>query len=215
MASPYVKAALITAAVLLFGFFVIGQLDAMRASELKTSVDNLLLQSETERLLFLYAQTMDNSTVALCTYLSDSTKAKEDTAFALSQKIQAYESGNLLSGDYDQIRNQYYLANAGLYLDLMGAEKYCQTANYTTVLFFYRINPDCPECRAQGSVLDSMRADHPSMRVFAFPLDTDNPVVRALAQRHGISDAPSLVIDDEKVLDGLKSSDEIGEYLKK
>ena len=135
MASPYLKAALLTLAIILLGFFFISQLDAMRASELQSSVDDLLLQSETERLLFLYAQTVDNSTGELCTYLSDSTRAKEDTAFALSQKIQAYESGNLLSGDYDRIRNQYYLANAGLYLDLMGAEKYCNSVNYTTVLF--------------------------------------------------------------------------------
>ena len=212
MASVYLKAALITFAVLLIGFFFIGQLDSLRANELRSSVDDLALQSETERLLFLYAQTTGNSTKELCTYLSGSSRQREDKAFALSQKIQYYEKGNLLNGEYDRIRNQYYLANAGLYLNLLAAKRYCGSVPYTTILFFYRISPDCPECRAQGGVLDSMRAGYPSMRVFAFPLDADNPVVKALMQRHEIKEAPSLVIDDGKVLTGLKSGGEILPY---
>lgn len=213
MASVYLKAALLTIAVLLIGFFFIGQLDAMRAAELRSSVEELALQSETERLLFLYAQTGNGSPAGLCTYLSESSRQREDKAFALSQKIQYYENGNLLNGEYDAIRNQYYLANAGLYLNLLAAEEYCGASPYSTVLFFYRISPDCAECRAQGGVLDSMRGSHPSMRVFAFPIDTSNPVVKALMQQHGITSAPSVVINEGKVLPGLKSEGEIAPYL--
>ncbi len=215
MASVYLKAALLTLAVALIGFFFVSQIDAMRANELKGDVDSLMLQSESERLLFLYAQTMDNSSEALCTYLQKSTQAKSDKAFALSQRIQYYEKGNLLDANYDRIRDQYYLANAGLYLNLRAAEKYCGSSPYTTVLYFYRISPDCPNCRAQGGVLDSMRANYPMLRVFAFPVDTDNPIVMAFVQRHGITDAPALVVDDKVVLRGLQSESDLAIYIKK
>ncbi|HIH18418.1 TPA: hypothetical protein HA225_00395, partial [Candidatus Micrarchaeota archaeon] len=58
MASPYIKAGLLTLAITLLGFFFITQLDSMRAGELRSSVDELMFQSESERMLFLYAQTM-------------------------------------------------------------------------------------------------------------------------------------------------------------
>ena len=212
--SPYINAALLTLAITLLGFFFISQLDSMRASELKSNVDDLMLQSESERLLFLYAQTVDNSTSQLCAYLTRSAQTREDKAFALSQKILYYEKGNLLNSDYERIRNQYYLANAGLYLNIRAAEKYCGAVPYTTVLFFYRISPDCPECRAQGGVLDSMRLKYPSLKVFAFPVDTENPVVMAFIEQHKVTSAPTLVIDSETVLTGLKSEEEIGAFVR-
>jgi hypothetical protein len=215
MANLYLKAALLTVAITMVGFFFIFQLDASRASELRSSVDELALQSETERLLFLYTQTLNGSGSELCAYLSKSAQQREDKAFALSQKIQYYEKGNLLNSDYDRIRNQYYLANAGLYLNLLAAKKYCGSAPYTTVVFFYRISPDCPECRAQGGVLDELRKKEPTLRVFAFPLDTDNPVVLAFAERHGITSAPTLIVDDSVVLRGLQNEEEIGAYIGK
>ncbi|MFA6214641.1 MAG: hypothetical protein WC717_05190 [Candidatus Micrarchaeia archaeon] len=214
MANVYLKAALLTLSVALVGFFLVSQIDAVRANELKGDVEGLLLQSESERLLFLYAQTMDNSSEALCAYLQKSAQAKSDKAFALSQRIQYYEKGNLLDANYDRIRDQYYLANAGLYLNMRSAEKYCGSSPYTTVLYFYRISPDCPNCRAQGGVLDGMRADYPMLRVFAFPIDTDNPVVNAFVERHGIADAPSLVVDDRVVLRGLQGESDLSVYIK-
>ena len=53
MISPYIKAALVTLAITLFGFFLISQLDAMKATELQRNVDELIFQSQTERAMFL------------------------------------------------------------------------------------------------------------------------------------------------------------------
>lgn len=214
MASPYLKAALLTAAIALLGFFFISQLDAMRANELRASVEELGLQTDTERALFLYTQVMGNSSEELCNYASGSEQGRADRAYLLSEKIRYYEQSNVLNADYDRIRNQYYVANAALYLNMRAAEKYCGRGNYTTVLFFYRIKPDCPECRAQGGVLDSLRAKHPKLRIFAFPIDADNPVVGLLLKRHAIPSAPALVIDDRSVLSGLKDEAEVEKYLR-
>ncbi len=214
MASPYLKAALLTLALAMLGFFFISSLDAMRAAELRTSVDELATQADTERVLFLYSQVMGNSTSELCSYVSSVTKSQADRAYLLSEKIRYYEQSNVFNTEYDRIRKEYYVANAGLYLNLRAAEKYCGSKGYTTVLFFYRINPDCPECRAQGGVLDSLRKTHPELRVFAFPIDGDNAVVNLLLKRSAIDSAPALVIDDSTVLRGLKDETDVEKYLK-
>jgi len=215
MASPYLKAALLTAALVFLGFFFISQLDAMRANELRANVEELLFQSEAERMLFTYSQLMSNDTNEICIYLSTAAETKASQAYALSEKIRYYEQSNLANADYERIRNQYYLSNMGLYLNIRAAEKYCKGTPYDTVLFFYKLKEDCPECRAQGGVLDKLRQARPSLRVFAFPYDTNLQFINVFVKRHGISQVPSLVINDRDVLLGLKNEEEVAAHLRK
>lgn len=213
MANAYVKAALLTAALTLFGFFFISQLDAMRTAELRGSVDDLLFQSESERLLFFYSETMGNGSSELCSYLASATESKASRTYALYEKIAQYEKTNVLNTEYERIRNQYYLSNAALYLNLRAMEKYCGQSPYATVLFFYKVNGDCPECRAQGGVLDAIVQKRPDVRVFAFPSDTDLGFINVFVLRHKISEVPAMVIDDKVVLSGLQTEEEIGAKL--
>lgn len=212
MANTYLKAAIITLALTLLGFFFISQLDAMRADELRQSVDDLNFASESERMLLLYTQVMGNGS-ELCGYAAQAASARSDQAYALSQKISFYEKSNVVNAEYERIKGRYYLSNAAFYLNLMAEKKYCADTPETTVLFFYRVNTDCPECRAQGGVLDNLRARHPEMRIFAFPIDSQYAFVNVFASRHNVTSAPSIVIDDKVVLTGLKSESEIEPYL--
>ena len=209
MANTYLKAALITLALTLLGFFFISQLDAMRANEIRNGVDDLAFQSDTEHMLSLYAQVMDNSSTELCVYASSSAQSQESQAYSLLEKINYYEKSNVVNSDYEKIKERYYLANALLYLNIRAQDKYCGSSPYTTVLFFYRVKTDCPECRAQGGVLDSLRGKDQSLRVFAFPTDSGLPFINTFIKRHNITSAPSLVINDSLVLPGLQSEAEV------
>ncbi len=215
MASPYLKAALLTAAIVSLGFFFISQLDAMRANEIRSEVEGLLFQSEAERMLFTYSQLMSNDTDEICIYLDSSAQTKASQAYALSEKIRYYEQSNLADANYDKIRNQYYLSNMGLYLNIRAAETYCGTTPYDTVLFFYKIKEDCPECRAQGGVLDNLRRTRPNLRVFAFPYDTNLQFIDVFVKRHGISQVPALVINNKDVLLGLTDENGVATHLSK
>lgn len=197
----------------MLGFFFISQLDSMRAAELRGSVNELLFQTESERLLFLYSQVMDNSTGELCGAVSAITESKANRAYELSEKIRFYEQSNVANAEYEKIKGQYYLANAELYLNMRASKKFCGGSPYTTVLFFYKTKEDCPDCRVQGGVLDGLRKKHPSLRVFAFPNDTHYEFVNVFLGRHSIARVPSLVIDDSAVLQGLKSEEEVEKYL--
>jgi len=215
MTSPYVKAALITIAIAALGFFFISQLDAMRASELQGSVNQLLFQAESERVMYLYFQTMGNSSGELCNYIYGSTQQKASKIYDLAEKISYYEKSNLVNAEYDRIRDQYYLSNAELYLNARAAAKYCGASPYTTILFFYNVKQDCPECRAQGELLDAVVNKNPGVRVFAFPADTGYPFIDVFLQRNGIKQVPSVVINDRVVLQGLHDEAEIEKYISK
>ena len=209
MSNTYLKAALITAALTLLGFFFISQLDAMRANEIRNGVDDLVFQSDSDRMLSLYASVMDNSSTELCVYASASEENQASQAYSLLEKINYYEKSNVVNSDYERIKSRYYLSNALLYLNMRAQEKYCGDSPYTTVLFFYRVKTDCPECRAQGGVLDGLRQTHPNLRVFAFPSDSGLDFINAFIKRHNITSVPSLVIDDSIVLAGLQSETDV------
>ncbi|MEM4348027.1 MAG: thioredoxin family protein [Candidatus Anstonellaceae archaeon] len=211
MISPYIKAALLTVALTLLGFFFIGQLDAMRAAELQKSVDELIYQSESEKLLFLYSQAAGDQQ-QLCLYFSSATKTKAERAYLLAEKIRQYEQSNVVNSEYERIRNQYYLSNAALYINLKLAEKYCKQTSYPTILFFYKIYENCPDCIAQGRILDSLRQKYPELRVFAFPYDTELPFLEMLVRQYNITSVPSLVIKD-RVLVGLQHAKQIEDAL--
>ena len=209
MSNTYLKAALITAALALLGFFFISQLDAMRTSELKGAVGELAMQAESERQMFLYWQLVGNGSGEMCSYFSSETGRRASATYDLTQKIAAYEKSNVLGSEYDSIRRQYYISNAGLYINLLAAKKYCGGSPYKTILFFYRIGDDCPECRAQGGVLDGLQSGRSDIRVFAFPIDSGNPVVDMLANRSKVTSVPAVVIGDGKPLFGLVGQDEL------
>jgi hypothetical protein len=213
LTSPYAKAALLTVALVLLGFFFMEQLDAMRANELSQSVDQLEFESQSEQLLLLYSQVMSNSSGDLCVYANSTEQARAAQAYALSQQISYYEKSNVFNGEYDAIRDRYYLSNAALYLNMLAMKKYCANYSYTTILFFYKINGDCPACTAQGGVLDSLRAADPNIQVFAFPIDSDVGVVNALAARYNITSVPSLVIGNSNVMVGLQDEQNISGVL--
>ncbi|MCX8174943.1 MAG: thioredoxin family protein [Candidatus Micrarchaeota archaeon] len=213
MASPYLKAALITVAIAALGFFFISQLDYMRADELRADIDRLLFQAQSERLMHSYFQTMENSTSEYCKYIYGVGQEKTSRIYELADKIRYYEKSNLVNSNYRRIRDQYYLSNAELYLNARAAAKYCGSSPYATVLFFYKVKEDCPPCRAQGELLDSVVARNPNVRVFAFPIDTGYEFIDVFARRHGITEVPAVVINDKTVLRGLRDEAEIERYL--
>ena len=215
MANAYLKAVLLTAALTLLAFFFIGQLDSMRASELRRGVSDLMVESESERLLYLYAQVLGNSSQTLCEYASSAAKARADRTYGLSEKIRYFEESNVVNTEYQEIKNQYYISNAGLYLNIQATKKYCGSSPYKAVLFFYKTKHDCPACRAQGGVLDGIVKKDKSVRVFAFPIDTDFEFINVLARNHQISDAPALVIDEKTVFVGLQDQQTLESALAK
>ncbi len=207
--SPYIKAAIVTLVLAAAGFALIAQIDAARARDLQYGVDAMLFESDSARLMYLYAQTVGTGDPEFCGVLNATMAAQSGRRSEFANKIIEYERASVFSQEYESIRNRYYLTNAELYLYTLSARRNCPSLDAVPVLYFYRIKPECPDCQTQGPVLDALVAKCPSLRVFAFPTGTSYPFIQMLEGKSGIASAPSIVLPGGKVLQGLKNEREI------
>lgn len=209
MVSPYIKAAVVTLLLAALGFLVISQIDAARAREVQSSIDGLLFDSESSRLLFLYAQTVGTDDPEFCGYLNETMAAQVSRTNEFAGKITEYERASLFSQEYESIKRRYYVSNAELYMYVYAAGKYCGQQPVLPVLFFYRVKGNCPECLAQGAVLDGIVRGCGGIRVFAFPIDTDHAFINVLAAKHDVKTAPAIVFPDGSKREGLSDRGQV------
>jgi hypothetical protein len=86
----------------------------------------------------------------------------------------------------------------------------------TFVIYFYGNADICPECVKTGAALTSLRGDYENMRVYAFDMNLDLPLIKSFAKIYNIKNEslPALVID-KKVYGGLTTKEMIEKLLPK
>ena len=80
--------------------------------------------------------------------------------------------------------------------------------NYSTILYFYSNEDDCPTCDEQGTVLSYLRRKNSNLKVYSFDINYNSSVVSVLKSLYGISIAPSMVLNDEPII-GFRDVDEL------
>lgn len=85
----------------------------------------------------------------------------------------------------------------------------------TTILYFYNTSSSCTDCQKQGYVLDALRQQDPSIRIYSFDAGLDSSTIRALLSVYKVSSKlPTLVING-KTNSGFMSIDDIQKILPK
>lgn len=211
--NPFIKAALLTIAVVLLSIFVASYFDAARANQLKQNVNSVVFENQGRAVLQHYGQVMAKSPTDYCPYLATMIKRQTDKTYELAGKIQDYERNNLFNSEYYSLKTSYYLQLADIYVSSFENRGKCGSSE-TPIAFFFVGNTDCPDCRAQSRVFDALGQRCQGVRVYAFPLDTDLEAIRIFSDRHSVSSAPTIVINDKEKMAGLQSEDAIMAKLK-
>ncbi len=95
------------------------------------------------------------------------------------------------------LKQQYSILEVKDFLLTQRISKQCKQP-VTTILYFYKSDNSCSDCQKQGYVLDALRQEYPSVRVYSFDAGLDSSTVRALLSIYKIPNAfPALVIDDK------------------
>ena len=202
----YIKALGITILLFAGNFFVVKYLDDSRAEALRTELYSIQEQMQSSRVLLLYSQ-YSNDSAALCPLLDNQTRRQMTDLYSLYGELQSAREANVFT-DVQAIQRRFILTNAELFLYLRQLERQCGYSLVKPVLYFYPEGKDCLECRAQARVLDALAQDCPNVRVFAFPSNSDIPVVQALAKAYGVNRDPSLVLN-ETLYGGFSSREQI------
>lgn len=83
------------------------------------------------------------------------------------------------------------------------------------IIYIYGKEEECPECRNQASVLDSLKNTYPDLRVYAFDYNLDVSAIKTLLSIYKVNGQLPALIVNEEVYYGYKSKDQMSELLPK
>jgi len=183
----YFIAFIVTVALFAIAWYASVYLNDKKIAAIQTAQDQVtvnIMSSETQFDLLdeLSCQDVDNN--VLSQEISD-----------LADKL-SYAEQNL--NDQTQItllKQQYSILEVKDFLLTKRISARCNQ-DITTILYFYQNANSCADCQKQGYVLDALRQEYPSVRVYSFDAGLDSSTVRALLTVYKIpSTLPALVIN--------------------
>jgi hypothetical protein len=155
---------------------------------------------------------LKNETLS-CNFLQQKINETQVQLRELGERATDYEeAANIRDDEYNNLKSQYNLARAKYWLMLEQLKNQCDN-NYTTILFFYRTNTSCPDCRDQGVILDHLQLIKPDL--YVVPLDSDENllIINTIKEAFNVNKAPSMIINATTMINGLLSEDELIELL--
>ncbi len=198
----------------LVGAFTVAKLyDDAKIASIEGTVRSLSTESDETRLLLYYGQLFGSQDPkALCQAIEYSQKKNLDKGYALVNTLRTFEKANLLA-QYEQVRRQYYINNAELWLQTTAARANCGSANGTLALFFTDTLTTCSDCLVQGEVLDQLRSTCPNLQVITLASDLGIGPIEVAKKQFSVTRAPAIVIDNNRTLQGVKTRDQLAKEL--
>ena len=204
----FIKAGLITAVLLALSFVVGSYVEGMAYSKMNNAL--LKINEDNEAVLIMQSYAEENDT-RICDMMKQHIDAINGEIYILRDEMEMQKSTSVLE-NYENVRRQYFLSNARLLSFTKQFMKKCGNEE-TIILFFYTSEKECPECYAQGRILDEVRRRCTNVKVFSFPVDVDMSVIKSFMAYYGVKSSPSIVIDtkgqQDIVLDKVTGADEI------
>jgi hypothetical protein len=206
----YIIALILSSMVFASGFLVSNLLTSNKLDSLKTIEDNIsltILSAETEYdILREIPCDTPNS-------IKNTTLNKEISE--LAEKLQILETNDQNDERIIAAKKRYTLLLVKDYLLSKKVSESCKIKP-TFVIYFYGNADICPECVRTSTALSSLRSDYENLRVYAFDMNLDLPLIKSFAGIYGIKNEslPALVID-KKVYGGLNTKEAIEQLLPK
>ncbi|MEK7178962.1 MAG: hypothetical protein AAB727_01765 [Patescibacteria group bacterium] len=191
----------ITATIFLIAFFVSTlfynkRLDEFGAIENRVSLNFLALEIEADLLSEL---SCDEEYVSLT--VSD--------LEALGDRLSYLESKNTDKETIHALKTQYSLFELKDYLFLKQLKARCGEDLHFIFYFYSNEATDCKECDKQGYVLEKIRKEHPSVRVYSFDYNLEIPGINTLKRFYGLKKELPIVVVDRQVLYGFQDENAI------
>lgn len=197
------KASAFTVLVVVLGVLVGLQMDDMRQDRLSSELDRSNLETETFSVLDTY---ISRSEEDYCQLMEVQIPDIGERNAQLGSELQRFEAQNLGSDkEYEYIRDRYYNNQLRLYMAMNNYRDRCGDTNQTTVLYFF---DESAESTRMGSVLNEVVLETET-QVFSFNTEVDSPIVDILEEDHNVTDAPTIVVNDERKIEGFISVGEL------
>lgn len=205
----YIIAFIITLAIFLLGFFLGFLMDVQRVNyfqdittKQKMDLNSLQLQYELAQ-----EQPFSESCGALEVLFQRFGVDLEENR----QRIDDYSTqADVRKEDFENLKREYMLSQIKFWQISRNLEKSCpQNYDFVTVIYFYSDDKTCPDCGAQGDVLDYYKRVLKE-NILIFSIDETfkdrEPIIELFAATYNITKFPTLIIENESH-DGLVNKD--------
>lgn len=209
----FYKSGLLTLVIFLLGIIVGYWLDNFRVEEIKQRLTEMDISWNDARIQSLYHQTFIDGSSEFCDSAISANYDFNRKIYSEGQRIEKYEEANKFAPSLILEKKRYALLQLQFWLNSIHLKKQCNT-NYSTIVYFYsHFKGELKlQQRLQSSILLDV-AEECDIILVPLPLDLDITTIETIKQQYNINSAPSLLIDEETVLEGVRSSEEIKRYI--
>jgi len=100
-----------------------------------------------------------------------------------------------------QLKEYYSLIELKHWLFTEKLRKQC-SRNTSSVAYFYSNAGDCDKCEEQGFILSYLHKKHPSLNIYSFDINMDNPALKTFKQQYDVKTTPTIILN-KKTFNGF------------
>lgn len=185
------------------GLFVGYGLDVLRIKDVSASLKDIELQT----LDYITSQEfLDTFGGDYCELLNNRLSSMTPQMVDLGQTLTDYEKKDIFTGEeYKFLKSKYFLLEIRAYTLFTKLKNECGIEE-DLILYFYDQNHEDSE--RQGYILDRL-VNSNVVHIFSFDISFE--IISFLIERHEISEAPTIIVNEEKRFEGITYLDELRE----
>lgn len=148
-----------------------------------------------------------------CSLAKNSSFQFADTIYAEAQQLELYDAASKFSDSLQIVHKRYDLLRMLLWSESMQVRERCQEG-FHTIVYFYNYTHRDSILRAQQTTFSRLLTDlkeaYPEdILLIPIALDSDLASVKLAQTRYGITSVPSILIDEQIVVDRVVSSTDL------
>lgn len=187
--SKYVTVFAITTLIFIVGILVGNYFSSQKLNQ----IDELgaTLKTDTLAMELQYELVAENP----CEYINSTPLAEE--LYEMSSKLD-YMENRMGEGDQNvqDLKSYYSLLEIQHWLFMKKTNKEC-AQNSSLILFFYKNEDDCPQCKEQGFILTWMRRNYDDIYIYSFDYNLQNAAIDTLKSIYKVESTPAVVVDKD------------------
>lgn len=185
------KAAAVTAVILVFGVLIGLQVDDVREGYVENQLRESTLSTQS---LIVTREYLDESSQNYCKVVQNRIPEISEQNTQIGQDLQSFAGRSISNNqEYKQLRREYYVSQLRLYNLLKDYKTRCGE-EATLIMFFF---DDSAASNRQGSALTKYyREANNDSHIFSFNLDTDDSeVLNVLRSDYDVKRGPTVVVN--------------------
>jgi hypothetical protein len=213
--NAFFQAGIITVFIFLAGIMFGVFIDNFRLSEIREGLSKVEVNSNDALLLSLYFQKLGKES---CNMALDANLKFNDKIYNEGLSIENSINANKFTPELEQEWRRYILMQTQFWLNSIELKKNCNF-NYSNVVHLFNLKDGSPQAiankRLQSGIMLSLK-EKCGNKIMLIPLtaDTDLSVVDAIVNRYNITTFPAVIINEQKVFQGLTGLEQLNQITK-